>query len=270
MKQTFLVMLLGVMTTASMAHSPFVVPNSYLVNGGNTGVIAGFAEQPFDSEVAIRGFDFKVIYPDGETSNLTLLNSKTMSIADIDTAQDGTYQVVGTRSADIKYAKQGNHWLRVFDAQADAVAPLAERQFTIPSEITEKTQQLAVKRHDLISSYFTKKLASPIHNVVNNNGLVLRFSEHPNKITLGKPLSLKVELNNKPAVNYQVELEKQPMQDSGKVNPVKLVTNLKGEVILPVNTVGQYIITITSPELKENQKPENETYRSIVSFYVNP
>lgn len=270
MKYKILALLLGSITTASMAHSPFVAPNSYLVNGGNTGIIAGFAEQPFDSEVAIRGFDFQVIYPDGEIDDLTLLNSKTMSIADVDTAQAGTYQVIGTRSADIKYAKQGRRWLRVLDAKADAVAPLAERQFTIPSEITAKTPQMSVKRHDVIQSYFTKKSVSPVNTVGMNNGLSLYFSEHPNKITLNQPLTLQVKLQNTPAVNYQVELEKQPMQDSEKVEVIKLITNTKGEVVLPIKMTGQYVVTVISPELKEAQQPDSETYRSIVSFYVNP
>ena len=270
MKRSILAFLMGVMTHTAMAHAPFVVPQSYLVNGGNTGVIAGFAEQPFDSEVVIRGFDFDVVYPDGDIGDLTLVNSKTMSIADIDTAQAGTYQIIGKRIGDIKFAQQGQRWLRVLDAEADRVEPLAKRNFTIPSEITAKTPQITVKRHDLVGSYFSKKETSPIEKMIDNHGLEVQFSEHPNQIQIGKPLSLKLNLNQKPAVNYQVELEKQPTLASEKTEVIKLKSNQQGEVKLPLAGIGQYIVTITSPELNETVKPAPETHRTILSFYVNP
>lgn len=270
MKRTFLALSLSLVASIALAHSPFVAPSSYLVNGGQTSIIAGFAEQPFDSEVTIKGFDFKVIYPDGEKDDLTLINSKTMSIADIDTAQKGTYQLVGSRTGELKYVKLGNRWLRVLDARTDAVAPLAERQFAVQSEVTDKTPQTTVKRHDQVTSYFTKKATSKINIPLENHGLSVDFSGHPNQISLQKPFTLKLKLNQQPAVGYQIELEKQPTWDGEKIEVNKLMTNQNGEVVLPFSGVGQYIVTVTSPEQKETVKPDAETYRSIVSLYVNP
>ncbi|OTG82479.1 hypothetical protein B9T31_14350 [Acinetobacter sp. ANC 4558] len=270
MKRTFLALLLGAVATTSMAHSPFVAPYSYLVDGENTGIVAGFAEQPFDSEIAIRGYDFKVINPNGEIKDLTLINSKAMSIADIEAGQEGTYQVIGSRVGDIKYAKQGNRWLRVMNAEGDTLAPIAERNFITPAEVNSKTQQHTVKRYDQLSSFFTKKKVSKLNAPISNQGLNITFSEHPNHLSLAKPLSLKVSLNQKPASNYQIELEKQPTSDLEKAELITLVTNQQGEIILPITAVGQYVVSVTSPEQKATVKPNAESHRSILSFYVNP
>lgn len=270
MKRTFLAICLSSVVSFAVAHSPFVAPMSYLVNGGHTGILAGFAEQPFDSEVAIKGFDFKVIYPEGEEETLTLTNSKTLSIADIDTAQKGTYQVVGSREGELKYVKLGQRWLRVLDAKSDSVPPLVERQFAVQSEVTDKTPQTLVKRYDQVGSYFTKKEATALQSIVSNHGLTMTFSSHPNQISLQKPVTLKLSLNHQPAVGYQVELEQQPTNGGEQSEAVKLMTNQKGEVVLPFSGVGQYIVTVTSPEQKQTLKPTAETYRSIVSLYVNP
>ncbi len=270
MKKIGLTCLLSILVVNSWAHAPFVAPSSYVVEGGNTAVLAGFAEQAFDSEVAIKGFNFKVLTPKGETQELTLSHSKVLSLADVKTDQAGTYTVTGLRTGELKYAKVGQRWLRVLDAKTEGLSPLTERHFVTPSEVQAKSQQFTVQRFDQLLSYFSKQQQSELKQEYTQQGLSLVFSSHPNQISLKKPFTIKLNLGNKPASGFQVTLEKQITTLGEAEKVTQLQTNGSGEVTLLFPAVGQYLVTMTSPEQSEKFRPNAQTYRTILSLYVNP
>ena len=270
MKKIGLICLLSILVVNSWAHAPFVAPSSYVVEGGNTAVLAGFAEQAFDSEVAIKGFNFKVLTPKGETQELTLSHSQVLSLADVKTDQAGTYTVTGLRTGELKYAKVGQRWLRVLDAKTEGLSPLTERHFVTPSEVQAKSQQFTVQRFDQLLSYFSKQQQSELKQEYTQQGLSLVFSSHPNQISLKKPFTIKLNLGNKPASGFQVTLEKQITTLGEAEKVTQLQTNGSGEVTLPFPAVGQYLVTMTSPEQSEKFRPNAQTYRTILSLYVNP
>ncbi len=270
MKKIGLTCLLSILVVNSWAHAPFVAPSSYVVEGGNTAVLAGFAEQAFDSEVAIKGFNFKVLTPKGETQELTLSHSKVLSLADVKTDQAGTYTVTGLRTGELKYAKVGQRWLRVLDAKTEGLSPLTERHFVTPSEVQAESQQFTVQRFDQLLSYFSKQQQSELKQEYTQQGLSLVFSSHPNQISLKKPFTIKLNLGNKPASGFQVTLEKQITTLGEAEKVTQLQTNGSGEVTLLFPAVGQYLVTMTSPEQSEKFRPNAQTYRTILSLYVNP
>lgn len=269
MKKTLLACAFTVISMSVLAHSPFTAPSNYAVAGENTSILAGFAEHPFDSEVAIRGFDFQVINPKVEVTKLELVGSASLSIANVDSSVDGTYQIIGKRSAAIQYAKVGKRWLRVLDAKGSNVPPLDVRSFVLPSELSVKHEKLEVQRIDELLSYFSKYKTSDIQLNTSTQGLSLEYSAHPNNIKVGQLLRLTVKLNQKAVEGYQVQLEKQQTSTAEKSQAIKLKTNRQGEVELPFHDKGQYLVTITSPEQSENVKPQLNTYRSILSIYVD-
>ena len=270
MKKIGLTCLLSILALNSWAHAPFVAPSSYVVDGANTVVLAGFAEQAFDSEVAIKGFNFKVLTPKGETQELTLSHSQVLSLADVKTDQAGTYTVTGLRTGELKYAKVGQRWLRVLDAKTEGLSPLTERHFVTPNEVQAKSQQFTVQRFDQLLSYFSKQQQSELKQAYTQQGLSLVFSSHPNQISLKTPFTVKLNLENKPASGFQVTLEKQITTLGEAEKVTQLQTNGSGEVTLPFSAVGQYLVTITSPEQSEKLRPNAQTYRTILSLYVNP
>ena len=251
----------------AMAHAPFVSPSSYLVEGGNTAILAGFAEKAFDTEVAIRGFEFQVIQSNGESKNLNLVNSKTVSVADVETTQNGTYQIIGERSGNLKYVKLDQRWLRVLDAKAANVPPLKERSFAASDEVNDKSETMTVNRDDQVITYFTKGKISPIKSQ-SLDGLQISYSQHPNQLSVKQTLQLKLELNKKGVENYKVEVEKQQNSVLDQAFETQLKTNKKGVVELKFPSAGQYLITITSPESKLTEKPQKQNYRTIISLYV--
>lgn len=269
MKTTFMALTLSALSINAFAHAPFIAPSNYVVSGDNTSILAGFAEHPFDSEVAIRGFDFKVTTPKGETKTLTLSNTSSLSSANVESTVDGTYQIVGQRTAPIQYVKVGERWLRVLDAKGASVPPLEARSFILPAEITEQHEKFDVKRVDHLISYFTKHKQTAIQPLTAQNGLTLNYSVHPNLIKVGDVLKLTVQLNQKAVAGYQVQVERQKTSLLAQDTPLKLTTNAQGQVEIPFKLTGQYIVTVSSPEQQENKKPEAETYRSFLSIYVN-
>lgn len=269
MKPLFLACSLCLCAVYASAHAPFVSPASYWVKGGNTAVLAGFAEKAFDTEVAIRGFEFNVIQPNAEMKALTLTNTKSLSIADIDTQQSGTYQVLGERSGVLKYAKIGTRWLRVLEGSADQLPALAERTFITPAEISDKMQQISVHREDQVITYLSKDHSSPLIKQ-SAQGLQVHYSQHPNLLSVQQPLTLKLLLNGKVASEYNVVLEKQLNLSTDQSSQIKLKTNQHGEVLLPFSTVGQYQITLTSPDEETTVQPQSQVYRTVISLWVNP
>lgn len=268
MKKTLFACAFAAISMSVAAHSPFTAPSAYVVSGDNTSIVAGFAESPFDSEVAIRGFELYVVNPKGEQKNLELMNTASLSSANVNSSIDGTYQIVGKRSAEIKYAKVGKRWLRVLDAKGTNVPPLDVRSFVLPEELTTKHETFKVQRVDELLSYFSKHQTSEIPRDQTKQGLSVEYSAHPNSIKVGQPFNLTVKLNQKIAAGYQVQLEQQQTSLADKKEPLKLKTNTQGQVELPFNEKGQYIITISSPEQNENIKPHANTYRTILSVYV--
>ena len=269
MKKIILALALSAVSYTAMAHAPFTAPSNYVVNGANTSILAGFAESPFDSEVAIKGFDFHVINPKGEVKNLTLSHTQSLSIANVDSSVDGTYQIIGKRAAAIQYAKVGKRWLRVLDAKGASVPPLEAREFILPTELTNKHEKFDVERIDTLLSYFSKYQSSTLAKPQAVTGLALAFSKHPNLIQAGDSTTLTVQLGEKAVANYLVNVEQQQTHVAEKPQTLKLKTNAQGQVVLNLKP-GQYIVTITSPETDENVKPAAVTYRTIVSMHVAP
>lgn len=270
MKKLYLALAFAACSYHAQAHSPFVAPSNYVVSGDNTSILAGFAEHPFDSEVAIQGFEFHVIQPKGESKKLELVNTSSLTTANVESKVDGTYQIVGQRSAKIQYAKVGQRWLRVLDAKGANVPPLDVRNFVLPTELTTKHEKFDVQRVDTLLSYFTKYQTSTIQPNPSQTGLALSYSKHPNSLKVGDQLKLTVQLNQKAAAGYQVQVEQQNTSVGEKTQVMKYTTNQQGQTDLSFKQSGQYVITISSPEHQENKKPEANTYRTMLSVFVSP
>lgn len=256
-------------TSFSYAHAPFVAPYQFLVQGGNTAITAGFADAAFDTEVAIRGFEFVQVNPKGEQSKLELTNTKTLSVADLAVPLDGSYQILGQRQGELKYAKVANRWMRVLDAKADNLPPLSEREFIATSEVTAKMLQKTSIRHDEVLTYVSKKVASDLA-VIAGRPLNIKYSLHPNQLSQEKPLLLSAHLNGKIVQGLNVVLEKRINSTSETASKLKASADEKGQLELKFPSPGQYILTLNTPEFKKNGEPEPEIYRTIISLNVAP
>lgn len=268
MKKTVLALIVGLTSFSGFSHAPFVAPSNYIVAGGHTAVLAGFAELPFDSEVAIRGFEFNAFNPLGEKKELSLTNIKAVSVGDVETSKNGTYQVIGQRKANIKYANLDQRWLRVLDTKGTTLKPLSERDFIAETEITNKTPQASIMRFDDVVTYFSKGSSSALQKIANEN-LTLKYSVHPNELKKNQPLIIDLSIKGKVAKNFNVEVEKQHNRLGEEDVVMKTISNDKGKIILNFPESGAYIVTISSPDTNEKVKPQMDIYRTMVSINVS-
>ena len=262
-------MLLTTMTAQTMAHAPYTAPIQFWVEGGHTAILAGFAEKPFDSEVAIRGFEFQVVNPKHEVKALELSNVPSMSFASVETNIDGTYQILGQREAPIQYAKHNKKWMRVLDTKGAPVPALTERNYLTAAELTAKTEQISVTRFDEVLSYFTKTSISALQPL-NDANLHIQYSIHPNLIKANQSLNLLVKTKGKAAQGFKIQIEKRLSQQTETVTEFETYTDQSGQAELTFPEAGQYIVTITSPDEDGKHKPQPETYRSIISLNIAP
>lgn len=269
MKQYLLPLVMLAFSSQSFAHAPYVAPNSYIVQGEQTAIFAAFAEEAFDAEYAISGFDFSVLSPQAERQILTLSNDKAVSSATVITPQDGTYQVIGQRKSNLKYALLGKRWLKVIDVKSSDLPPLAQRSFALPSEVSAKNKQKSVERFEEISSFFSKNKTTALQLDTNPKGLSLRYSTHPNQLSSKTPLLLGIQLNAKPVAGLDVRVEKQLTRVGEKTEAIQLQSDAKGQVSIVFPSAGQYVITVSTAEPQEQQQPASQSYRSIVTVWVN-
>lgn len=259
--------LLATITAQTMAHAPYTAPNQFWIEGGNTAIVAGFAEKPFDSEVAIRGFEFQVFDPKVNMKAVELSSVSSMSFANINTDLDGTYQILGQREAPIQYAKINKKWLRILDPKGAPVPPLADRNFVTETELTAKTDKFSVTRFDEVLSYFSKNKTSDLVTLKDAN-LNIQYSVHPNLIKVNQRVELSVQAKNKAAQHFNIHVEKRLNQQAEIVTEFTTKTDLSGRAQVSFPKVGQYILTISSPEENPENKPQAETYRTIISLNV--
>lgn len=258
---------LSSLSILSHAHTPFLAPQAYVIDGNNTVVTAGFAELPFASEVALKGFSFQATSPQNTTQNLELKETKTLSIADIETKEDGTYQVVATRNNVIEYALFNNKWTRIMESKSEQLPPLAERQFITPQEVPANAQKVKSTRHEQLISFFSKIKTSDLPKT-NSQGLNVGFSTHPNQIKTNTATTLSITLDGKAQANYLVTITKQTTHVDEKPQPIELTSDAKGQVNFNFPQQGQYFIEVNSPAAPKDAKPLENTYRQNLAIYA--
>jgi uncharacterized GH25 family protein len=59
MKKISLACLLSILVANGWAHAPFVAPSNYVVEGGNTAILAGFAEQALTRKWPLKALTLK-------------------------------------------------------------------------------------------------------------------------------------------------------------------------------------------------------------------
>ncbi|MDY6458126.1 DUF4198 domain-containing protein, partial [Acinetobacter faecalis] len=212
--------------------------------------------------------EFSLFNPNGEKKALPLTNTKAVSVADVETSQEGTYQVIGQRKADIKYANLDQRWLRVLDTKDTKLKPLSERDFISELEVNEKTPQVSVKRFDDVITYFSKGKSSKLVKNSEAN-LTLEYSVHPNELKKNQPLMIDLAVKGRVAKNFNVEVEKQHIGLGEKDVVMKTISNNKGKVILNFSETGAYVVTVSSPDTEEKVKPIADVYRTIISLNVS-
>jgi hypothetical protein len=251
------------------AHSPFIAPQAYLVDGNSSTILAGFAEVPFASEFALQGYALSLTTPKGASSSLNIQGSKYLTVADIDTAEQGSYKVQAKRDHRLQYVQVDGRWLLVMDSHGQSLAPLAERKFITPQEVKDTMPKASSIRHEQLLAFLSKQQLSTQVLKPTEQGLQLGFSQHPNALRSQQLLRIQLSLAGKALAGYSAKLSKQPTAIDEAVWESRSSTNAQGELELSFPKAGQYFLEINSPEAAQGAKPVAESYRVNVALSVD-
>ncbi|MCH4247673.1 MAG: DUF4198 domain-containing protein [Acinetobacter populi] len=261
--------LLFAASMAVQAHSPFIAPQAYTIDGDGTAVIGGFAEAPFASEFALSGFAVAVNDPNGQVQQLELKGTKFLTAADAETKAEGTYKITATRENKLEFANVNGKWLRVMESHNEQLPPLAERNFITPAEVTAKIKKVSSTRYEQLIGYFSKAKLTDTVLQANQKGLDVQFSQHPNSLTTAQPLTLTFTVDGKVHKGLDIVAIKQWASVDEKEIEIKQTSNEKGQVQLAFPQAGQYIIEVNSPATAEKAQPAAQTYRLNIALQVN-
>lgn len=251
------------------AHTPFIAPQAYIIDGNGVPVIGGYAEAPFSSEFALSGYTIAVNEPNGQVQQLELKGSKYLTAADVETKEEGTYKITAVRENKLEFAQVNGKWLRVMENHNEKLPPLAERSFITPAEVTAKIKKVNSTRHEQLIGYFSKAKLTDGVLKSSQKGLDVQFSQHPNSLTTAQPLTLTFTVDGKVQKGLDIVAIKQWASVDEKEVEIKHTSNDKGQVQLNFPKAGQYIIEVNSAETPEKVQPAAQTHRLNIALQVN-
>jgi hypothetical protein len=279
--------LLSSLPVLSHAHtvSPYILPEAFDVTTTNVS---------FQSATTIEKFfipsnNFKTTYvvtqPDGQQVAVNPAAAlKRFSVAEFDIAGEGTYRIQ-TKDAvgnSAKYALVDGRWLRVRpvrtpapqQANAEAKAPEAAKP-TAPApsaqpprvinadQVPANAQIFDAKMSLIAETYITKGKPSTI-SAPTKKGFELKLITHPSELFAGDSLKAQVLYNGKAVPNLEFEVFKGASNlDAEKTRELPVVkANAKGEIEIPFEKAGVYLITTSFPEANPDntKKPQAESF----------
>lgn len=270
-RQITLASVIGLLSSAAMAHTQYVVPFNFATEKDIATLQAAAAEDFFVPDHAIKT-DFQLTSPDGKTSKIdraTVLQEVT--ILEASTPDKGTYKISTSSERTGKQALIDGKWLAVRAAPASPTAnmpaPAAARRFITEAELKPGIEVLETRSSSQAVTYVSK--GAPTDAVLKpaGKGLELDFKTHPNDIYLDKGLSFVVLLDGKPAANASFSLHRAGIKGDSK--PV--TSDSKGVVNIKFEQAGAYLLEGSYPNAPTDPaaKPLTQRYNYTLSFEVS-
>ena len=257
----------------SHAHYPFVAPLSYQTFNHHTAIIAGFYDNPFASEVAIKNIKFHYHDPAGQKIYLAdeaLRHTQTLSSFSLENKTDGTYRIRGEKQgATQRFALDGTTWKPVLNAKFDPTK--ANDKVLYAEKLTQNTPIKTVQSVELIETFVSRSKISyqVIHHL--HDDFDVQFVSHPNAIRAGQAIQFNL-LDNKQAIAHvEAKILTQTHDFSREEKVFKTVkANGKGELHFKLEQAGQYLLTIDYQQPFSHSGEQLKRYKYTLAFNVTP
>lgn len=266
-----LVVMATLAATYSHAHYPFVAPLSYQTFNNHTAVIAGFYDNPFASEVAIKNFKFHYHNPEGKKVYLqddAFSQTQTVSSFSLENTIDGTYRIRGEKQGlTSRFALDGKTWKPLIAAKFD---PAKANNKVFYAENLKKTSQVkTVQSLEIIETFVSRRATSNhvIHHL--HDGFDVQFISHPNALKAGQAVQFNVLDNKKGVANVGAHILAQTTDFSREQKVLKTVkSNTKGELHFNLEQAGQYLLTIDYQQPLTQKGNQLKRYKYTLAFNV--
>ena len=266
---------LGIAVTAfgsqAYAHYPFVAPLNYQTFNNHTAVLAGFYDNPFASEVAIKNFKFHYHTPEGQKIYLedtVLSKTQTVSSFSLENKIDGTYRIRGEKvGSTARFAPDGKIWKPLIGAKANSEKPNGKVFYA--ENLTKKTKVKSVQTVELIETFVSRRETSNhvIHHL--HDGFDVQFVSHPNAIKKGQKVQFNVLDDKKGVANVDAQILTQTTDFSRDHKVVQTVkSNATGELHFTLNDAGQYLLIIDYQQPLDQKAEQLKRYKYTLAFNV--
>lgn len=266
-----LIALATLTTTASYAHYPFVAPLSYQTFNNHTAVIAGFYDNPFASEVAIKNFKFHYHNPEGKKVYLqddAFSQTQTVSSFSLENKIDGTYRIRGEKQGlTSRFALDGKTWKPLIAAKFDPAK--ANDKVFYAENLKKNSQVKTVQSLEIIETFVSRRATSNhvIHHL--HDGFDVQFISHPNALKAGQAVQFNVLDNKKGVANVGAHILAQTTDFSREQKVLKTVkSNTKGELHFNLEQAGQYLLTIDYQQPLTQKGNQLKRYKYTLAFNV--
>lgn len=271
-RNTLLVTLLSSLAVPSFAHYPFIAPLSYQTFNNHTAIIAGFYDNPFASEVAIKKFQFHYHTPEGHkiyVDDAAWVNSQTLSGYSLENKTDGTYRIRGEKQGNsARYALDAKKWKPLIQTTPKADQPINNTVF-YAKDLKKNTAQKTVETTEMIESFVSRREIS--QHVIQHlhDGFDIQFITHPNAFKKSQAIQLKLLDDKKGIANLRVEILAQTTDFSRDAKAYKTLTSdAKGSLNFSIDENGQYLMKVDYQQPFELKTDTLKRYKYTLAFNV--
>ena len=258
-------------TASTQAHYPFVAPLSYQTFNNHTAVVAGFYDNPFASEVAIKNFKFHYHNPEGQKTYLedsAFSQTQTLSSFSLENKLDGTYRIRGEKQgSSSRFVLDGKTWKPLIGAKFD---PAKANDKVVYAENLKKNSQVkTVQTLEIIETFVSRRATSNhvIHHI--HDGFDVQFVTHPNAIKKAQAVQFNVLDNKKGVAAVEAHILAQTTDFSREQKVLKTVkSNAKGELHFNLEQAGQYLLTIDYQQPLSQKGEQLKRYKYTLAFNV--
>ena len=261
----------AVLGSQAFAHYPYVAPLSYQTFNNHTAVLAGFYDNPFASEVAIKNFKFHYHNPEGQKTYLedtAWSKTQTVSSFSLENKIDGTYRIRGEKvGSTARFALDGKTWKPLISVKANPEKP--NDKVFYAENLSKKTKVKTVQTLELIETFVSRRETSNhvIHHL--HDGFDVQFVSHPNAIKKGQKVKFNVLDDKKGVANVDAQILTQTTDFSRDQKVVQTVkSNAKGELHFTLNDAGQYLLIIDYQQPLDQKAEQLKRYKYTLAFNV--
>lgn len=266
-----LVALTSCFAMSTHAHYPFVAPLSYQTFNNHTAVLAGFYDNPFASEVAIKNFKFHYHNPEGKKIYLedsAFSQTQTVSSFSLENKIDGTYRIRGEKQGTTnRFALDGKTWKPLVAAKFDPAK--ANDKVFYAEKLKKKNTVKTVQTLEIIETFVSRRATSNhvIHHI--HGGFDIQFISHPNAIKQGQTVQFKILDDKVGVANVDAHILAQTTDFSREQKVLKTVkSNAQGELQFTLEKAGQYLMTIDYQQPFTQKADQLKRYKYTLAFNV--
>lgn len=261
----------GVLSTTSFAHYPYVAPMSYQSFNNHTAIVAGFYDNPFASEVAIKNFKFHYHTPAGVKiyiDDAAWAKTQTLSSYSLENKIDGTYRIRGEKQGAVnRFVLDGKKWKPLVAAKPDA-AKVSDKVF-YAANLKKNNTVKTVQSLEIVETFVSRRSTSNqvIHHL--HDGFDVQFLTHPNAIQINQPVQFKILDDKQGVAKVAVEILAQTTDFNREQKVVQsLETDVHGLLNFKISEKGQYLLKLDYQQPFTQKGEQLKRYKYTLAFNV--